>query len=211
MDLFAHEESYRGKKALEAVSSFGNITVCGCGALGSNLIDTLLRQGFRHITVIDMDRIEDHNRNTQLWGRREIGQLKATAMRYRAYNDMGIQIRSIEKELDSDNIGKFLSGSMLVVDCFDNTESRALLKSYCTKMPCLHIGLSADYAEVLWNENYSVPKKAGPDVCEYPLARNTALLSVTVGAEVIVRYAVGRRKENYTITLGDFSIQKFEE
>jgi hypothetical protein len=42
---------------------------------------------------------------------------------------------------------------ILIVDVFDNSISRQVVKDYAdrTGTLCLHAGLSADYAEVMWN------------------------------------------------------------
>ena len=46
-----HEEIYRGAEALKKVERI-RILVAGCGALGSNLLDTLARQGFRNLGCV---------------------------------------------------------------------------------------------------------------------------------------------------------------
>jgi molybdopterin/thiamine biosynthesis adenylyltransferase len=160
-----------------------------------------------------MDRVEDHNRNTQVWGRRDIGQLKVRSMTNKIFNEMGIPITTYSSELSEENIKKVFEGDNFIIDGFDNTSSRKLVTDYCksNKMDCLHVGLNAGYAEVIWNEQYTVPKKSGPDVCEYSLARNIVLLAVTVATEVIIRYIIKGIKESYTITLEDFKISLLEQ
>ena len=56
-DKFYHEGLYRGDNALEKLGQI-RLTVCGAGAVGSNLVNNLVRQGIRKITVIDFDRVE---------------------------------------------------------------------------------------------------------------------------------------------------------
>ena len=70
--------------------------------------------------------------------------------------------------------------------------------------------LNADYAEVLWDGDYRIPKDVGGDVCEYPLARNLVLAAVALGSEAIVRYLVEGQQESLALTLGDFSITRPE-
>jgi molybdopterin/thiamine biosynthesis adenylyltransferase len=43
-----------------------------------------------------------------------------------------------------------------VVDTFDNAASRQLVQEQCRSrgLPCLHVGLFADYGEVVWDECY---------------------------------------------------------
>lgn len=210
MDTYGHEQIYRGEELFKKLSSL-RIMVCGCGAIGSNLIDNMVRQGFRDIAVIDHDRIEDHNRHTQVWGKRDIGQLKATMIQRKIFYDMGVNMKTIAKRLEPSNIKKFFSGIDLVIDGFDNSESRGLVSRYCreNKIECLHAGLYQDYGEVIWDESYRVPKDAaGLDVCEYPLARNIIMMVVSVATEVVIRWLEEGEKESYVLTLKDFKISK---
>jgi tRNA A37 threonylcarbamoyladenosine dehydratase len=214
MNALVHEEVYRGVDVMKRIASYGQILVCGCGAVGSNLIDNLVRQGFKNITVIDFDRVEDHNRHTQIWGRKEVGHSKVSVLKNRIFNDHGVTVNDLFKKLDETNVSKLLLRS-LVVDGFDNSASRRIVSSYCAQtiptIPCLHVGLNGDYAEVMWNEIYKVPKGGGKDVCDYPLARNLVLLAVSVATETIIRFVAKGVQENYTITLGDFGIRKYED
>jgi hypothetical protein len=76
--------------------------------------------------------------------------------------------------------------------------------------PTLHAGLFADYGEVAWDEAYRVPRDpaAGTNVCDYPLARNLILLTVSVMAETILRAVAASERTNWTITLRDLSIRQ---
>lgn len=211
MRIFVHEEMYRTEDLLKKIA-LTPIIVCGAGAIGSNLVDNIIRQGFENITVIDKDRVENHNRNTQVWGRRDVGQLKTASLRLHAFNNMEVSIKVVPKELTKDNISKFIKPDpgLIVVDGFDNSESRALVTNHCNelKIKCLHVGLFQDYAEVIWNEFYRVPKDTqAEDVCEYPLARNVIIIAVSVASEVIIRNIESSKKENYTVTLKDFKIE----
>lgn len=207
-DVLVHERVYRGEAVMAKMAAL-QITVCGAGAVGSNLIDNISRQGFKKITVIDDDRVEAHNIPTQVWSRREVGQFKAAMLKNLVFNSSGATVEAVTRRLDDGNVKKYLSTAGLVVDGFDNSASRALVAKYCreAKKDCLHVGLAKDYAEVVWNERYRVPKDVvGQDVCEYPMARNTILLAVSVASEVIVRYVATGEKKDYVITLGDFKV-----
>ena len=63
-DMLYHETLYRGDAALARLSNT-RLTMCGAGAVGSNLVPHLVRQGVRTITVIDFDRVEAHNVGTK--------------------------------------------------------------------------------------------------------------------------------------------------
>jgi len=209
-DRLVHERMYRGPKVLKAMESL-RVAICGAGAVGSNLVDNMARQGFKKMVVIDMDRIKAHNIPTQTWTRREIGQYKATMLQRAVFESSETMVDAVLKKLETGNVKKMLSDATLVVDGFDNSESRRIVADHCrqAKKDCLHVGLAKDYAEVIWNERYRVPRDVvGLDVCEYPMARNTIILAVGVATETIVRYVATGRKHNYVITLGDFKIEE---
>lgn len=208
VNTLVHEEKYRGDKLLKKIADC-KLTICGAGAIGSNLIDNLARQGFKNFTVIDFDRTEDHNRATQLYGRREVGQLKVTALKNIIFNSMGITISEVSRKMDASNVSSMLKAGSLVIDGFDNSESRGLVYDHCRSkgVECLHVGLYQDVAEVTWNQVYRVPTKVtGLDVCEYPLARNVILLAVAVASECVIRFLDRGVRESYMITMGDFKI-----
>ena len=208
MKTLAHEESYRGPKTLKKMAE-QPVTICGCGAVGSNLVDNMVRQGFENLTVIDFDRIEEHNRHTQIYTKRDVGQLKTSILKNMMYLARDVKIQDKPVKLDESNVAKLLIKGSIVVDGFDNVESRGLVTRHCRNngIDCLHVGLAPDFAEVVWNEIYIVPKKpTGPDVCEYPLARNTVMIAAAVATDVLIRFLTSNVKESYEITLGDLRI-----
>src|SRR3954463_13433399 len=98
-DQFHHESIYRGPGAIEKLSAL-QVTLCGAGALGSNLADNLARQGFRDLRVIDRDRIEEHNVGTQLYGESDVGAWKVEVLKQRLFRATGIEIEAHRKGLD---------------------------------------------------------------------------------------------------------------
>ena len=182
--------------------------MCGAGAVGSNLADNLVRQGLSRLRVIDHDRVEEHNVSTQLYGEDEVGTFKAEALRNRLFRAAGVEAEAVRKELTDRNAKQLLRDSDLVIDAFDNTRARQLVQDYCRaeKVSCLHVGLHADYAEVIWDERYRVPRDVGGDVCDYPLARNLVLLAVTVASEAALRFAATGAKPDWSATLADLAV-----
>ncbi len=113
--------------------------------------------------------------------------------------------------LTAQNVGRLFTGADLVIDGFDNSASRQVVTDYCLGqgLACVHAGLSRDYAEVIWNEDYRVPGDGPGDLCDYPLARNLVMLTVNIACEVVTRYVAEDRREGYTITLGDLGVRSF--
>jgi molybdopterin/thiamine biosynthesis adenylyltransferase len=209
---FLHEEIYRGADALAKLAA-PLVTICGAGALGSHLADNLARQGFARLRVIDRDRVEEHNVSTQLYGAGDVGAWKVEVLRNRLFRSVEVEIETVAKELTDRTVRGQLKGSDLVVDTFDNSASRLLLQQHCQQegLLCLHVGLYADYCEVVWDEMYRVPRDVAGDVCEYPLARNLVLLAVAIAAESIVRYFLGGERQSRSATLADFAVRELEK
>jgi molybdopterin/thiamine biosynthesis adenylyltransferase len=186
------------------------IALCGAGALGSNLADNLARQGVRALRVIDLDRVEEHNISTQIYGEAEIGAWKAEALRNRLFRTTGVEIEAIRKELTSENARTLLKEVDLILDTFDNSRSRQAVQetARALKTPCLHVGLYADYGEIVWDEQYRVPRDVAGDGCDYPLARNLVMLTVAVASELALRFIVAGEQHSRSITLGDFAVRE---
>src|SRR5579883_1364829 len=206
-----HEIIYRGKEQIDKLAD-ASLIVCGAGALGSNLVANLVRQGFRKIKVIDRDHVEERNLGTQVYSLDDVGGLKAEILQNLIYRDVCEEIEAVAKELNEKNAASLLKDADLVIDTFDNSVSRALVKTAAERsdLQCLHIGVNGDFGEIRWNESYIVPSDAGDDICDYPLARNLIMLVVAVAGEVLTRYFLSGRKESYSITLADFGIHEIE-
>ncbi|MBY0549020.1 MAG: ThiF family adenylyltransferase [Candidatus Obscuribacterales bacterium] len=202
-----HEQIFRGSDAMKLLASVP-ITICGAGALGSNLAVNLVRQGVSNLSVIDDDRVEPQNVGTQVYSLDDTGGLKAELLKNAIYRDVGEEIFCSTKRLTEKNVSKLLSGSELVIDAFDNSDSRRAVFDWSnqSQVACLHIGLNNQYGELRWNETYMVPSNAGDDVCDYPLARNLVLLVTALASELIVRYVLEGTRKNISVTLGDLSI-----
>lgn len=209
--MFLHEAIYRGAASMDQLAA-PLVTVCGAGALGSHLADSLARQGFRRLRVIDRDRVEEHNVSTQLYGVTEVGGWKVETLRNRLFRAVDVEIEAVSKELSERNAKSLLKGSDYVIDTFDNSQSRRLVQEHCreAQIECLHVGLYADYCEAIWDENYRVPNDVAGDVCDYPLARNLVLLAVSLAAELLLRRVLNAEKTSYSATLRDFAVREIE-
>jgi molybdopterin/thiamine biosynthesis adenylyltransferase len=210
MSSFYHEQLYRSAETMARVREFP-VTVCGAGALGANITESLARAGLGRLRVIDRDRVEERNLSTQPYYRSDIGAQKAKIVANMLYRALGVAVEAQAVELTPANAKKLLDGSVLVIDTFDNSVARQAVKEWCevSAVPCLHVGLAGDYAEVIWNPIYRVPSPTHDDVCDYPLARNLVMLAVAVACEVAIAFAGSGEQRSYTVTLGDFAVRPF--
>jgi molybdopterin/thiamine biosynthesis adenylyltransferase len=210
---FHHESLYRGEE-LAAKLGATRLTICGVGAVGSNLADALARQGVTRLRAIDHDRVEEHNVSTQLYGESDVGVWKVEALRNRLFRAVGIEIEAVRKELTESNARSLLKDCDLLVDAFDNSRSRQLVQDHARAagVPCLHVGLHEDYVEVVWDEYYRVPRDVAvaQAACDYALARNLVMLAVVVASEAIVRWLGTGQRASSTATLGDLAVREME-
>lgn len=212
LDKFARELQYRGEQPLETLSR-STVVIAGAGALGSNLAMLLVRQGFQRIRLIDDDRVEESNLGTQIYGVSDIGAMKVQAAQNIIYRAVEVEIDAIAKRLSLANVKKFSKGATVVVDAFDNSQSRQILHDHCLAngIPCLHVGLFEGYGEVVWDSVYRVPEDVDGDICEYPMARNLVNLVVAIAAEELVDFLTAgqARKQSHCVTLGDLKISAY--
>lgn len=181
----------------------------GAGALGSRLLDILACQGY-YPTIVDCDKVERHNLGNQNFSPSDIGKLKAVQAANNVYRRLGVSVQSIAKKVTEDNVDKIVSDKHLVVDMFDNIESRTLVKQACKRLnvPCLHCAMSHDgFSEVEWSDFYPIEKftsvERDDEPCEYPLAVNLVLFTVSFASEVINEFVDNGIKKSVQFTLRD--------
>ncbi len=191
------------------------ITVCGAGALGGNLAETLARMGFARLKLIDKDRVEMRNLSTQPYSRAEVGAPKARALANTLYRAVQAKVEPVVVELSAKNAAKLLQGSALVVDAFDNRDGRSAVSetTRALSLPCLHIGFSADglYGSGIWEPHYQIPQELPGDPCDYPLTRPLALMLASLAARSIVDFFREGTCRDVELTWNDLKIGYSEQ
>ncbi|MCG8583251.1 MAG: ThiF family adenylyltransferase [Pirellulales bacterium] len=107
------------------------ILICGCGALGTVLANTLVRAGVGFVRIVDRDFIELNNLQRQvLFDEQDIAdQLPkaiAAANKLRRINST-VEIESVVADVDHTNVRSLAEDVDLLVDGTDNFETRFLL------------------------------------------------------------------------------------
>lgn len=209
-DAFFHETLHRGEQTLARLAEL-KVTVCGAGALGANVAESLARCGAKRLAVVDRDRIEERNLSTQPYRRADVGSYKAKILAGDLFRAVGARVDVHAETLNASNRDKLLDGAALVIDAFDNSVARRLLWEHGrdTGCPVLHAGMAEGYGEVVWNEVYRVPSDALDDVCDYALARTLAMLTSAVACEIVMRWVATGSRQSYGLTLGDLRITPY--
>ena len=138
--------------------------VVGVGALGSHVVQ-LLRNVGANIKVIDFDRVEQKNVQSQFHGKPHVGKAKVEAMKQTMNFLFGIKIETISNKLTKDNQSELLGKADLVIDCLDNGAGRRVIQDYVRKLgiPCLHGALAPDgqFGRVIWDEGFTIDDESG--------------------------------------------------
>ncbi len=111
------------------------VVLIGCGALGSNIANNLVRAGIGYLRVVDRDIVELNNLQRQnLFEESDIGSSKAgtIAERLRKINSE-VKIESIADDVNNENIEKIIKNMDVVLDGTDNMLVRFLINDACVK------------------------------------------------------------------------------
>ena len=141
------------------------ILFCGGGALGSHAL-FLARDVQHDLAVIDFDRVETKNLASQWFVKQMIGKNKATALKMQLLNFYDVKLQDYTVKLTTLNVEAILGEAGLVIECFDNAESRRVVQNYVRtkKKPCIHGGLAAngEFGVVRWDENFTIDEEGVP-------------------------------------------------
>jgi molybdopterin/thiamine biosynthesis adenylyltransferase len=147
------------------------ILFCGGGALGSHAL-FLARDLDHELAVIDFDRVETKNLASQWFVRQMVGKNKATALKMQLLNFYDVKLQDYTVKLTSLNVDAILGGADLVIECFDNAESRRIVQGFVRerKKPCVHAGLAAngEFGVVRWDQHFTIDVEdvPGQATCE---------------------------------------------
>lgn len=94
--------------------------IIGCGSIGSNVAELLVRQGVEDITIWDMDTVEPHNIVNQLFNETHIGMPKTAALSKILY-DINPKLKHTLK-IKGKYTNETLSGFIFM--CVDSVEVR---------------------------------------------------------------------------------------
>ena len=141
-------------KPAAAMIFYLRILIFGCGAAANEVEKNLMLMGFRIITMVDFDRVEDSNLSKSvLFGREDIGRFKAEVAAEKAAQMAladNVEIRYIVGNLMTD-VGKglFLEHDF-VICCVDTRDARVYINDMCvrTRTPFMEVGFRGYNSEV---------------------------------------------------------------
>jgi tRNA A37 threonylcarbamoyladenosine dehydratase len=111
-----------------------HVTVVGLGGVGSWVAEALVRSGVKHLTLIDMDHVNESNINRQLPALEStLGKAKVLVLQERIADiHPTCKVNAIEEFIQYDNLDGLISPeSHWVFDCIDNFRLKAALIAFC--------------------------------------------------------------------------------
>ena len=131
----------------------GRVLVCGCGALGSVLAETLVRAGVGFLRIVDRDFVELSNLQRQvLYDEHDVDshlpKAIAAADKLRRINSQ-VTVEPIVADVDYANAKELAQGVDLILDGTDNFEIRFLLNdvSLETGIPWIYAGVIGGHGQ----------------------------------------------------------------
>lgn len=177
------------------------LALCGCGALGSWL-GLFLASPEHDFILIDDDRVGGENIATSAFSIQHVGASKAVVlseMMYRKCKCIAVPHFFTFTEANLN----LLAGCDLVIDTFDNLESRRLLHGL--DIPTVHAGVSeARTGEVAWDEGYVLPDdgyaRGDNPICTHELGKRILRSTAAITASVIEMWLVDGTRANFVLT-----------
>lgn len=176
------------------------VLLVGCGGLGTNISNILVRAGVGFTRIIDKDLVELSNLQRQgLFSeddvRDKMHKAEAAERRLRTVNS-DVVVEAVVAEVCAANICKYAADVDLILDGTDNFATRFIINDYAVKndIPWIHGGVAATSGVVM-----NVLPGRGPCLqCLYPEApeKGRALTTDVVGVLGTLTSIVGALQAN---------------
>lgn len=145
-NIFQRTKLLVGKQTMDDIES-KSVIIFGVGGVGSWCVESLVRSGIRHLTIVDSDKVCTSNINRQLMATAEtVGQPKVTALKKRLLQinpHAEIEARcEIYSEQTADTFG--LDQYDYIIDAIDSLENKAsLIRRSCLTKATLFSSMGA--------------------------------------------------------------------
>lgn len=142
-------ERYLATEELDVISK-KTVGIAGCGGLGSNTANNLVRLGFKNFVLVDFDRVEPSNLNRQFFFYDQIGLEKTVALSDNLKRiNPSITIELHTTRLTADNISEIFEHCDLLVEAFDNVEGKKMIiEEFVGKKPLVSASGLGNYWSV---------------------------------------------------------------
>lgn len=106
------------------------VLIVGCGSMGNETIKLLLKEGVKHLELVDHDKVEEDNlKNQLLFGRSDIDKKKTDVIKKKIEMDYpDVRVVSRSKKIEEFEI-HFFESFDFILGCVDNIRARMYLNN----------------------------------------------------------------------------------
>lgn len=144
-----NEIQKEGQERLNAAK----VLIAGVGGLGSSVAYNLACLGVHNLGLLDYDRVEASNLNRQILHNEPSLGLKKTTSAKQTLQNFNSNIEIVEHNLiyEEKNGKELLKNYDIIMDCFDNFQSKFLLNKHCVELnkPLIHAGVEKLSGQVM--------------------------------------------------------------
>ncbi|MEI6831340.1 MAG: sulfur carrier protein ThiS adenylyltransferase ThiF [Candidatus Omnitrophota bacterium] len=116
-----------GKDNFKKVQS-AKVGLAGAGGLGSNCVLSLVRVGFRKLTIVDFDLVVPSNLDRQFYFLDQVGMKKTEALKINLLRvNPDLELTLIDKKIEKDNVKEIFDACSVVIECLDSAEYKSML------------------------------------------------------------------------------------
>ncbi len=181
------------------------VVIVGVGQLGSHVL-LLARNWKAVLKVVDFDKVELKNTQSQFHTKMGLRRNKAQAIQQAMQGMFGIRIETVPHRLTTDNAEQILGGATLVIDATDNAAAREVIQTFvrANDIPCVHGALDAGgtFGRVVWDEHFTADAEGveGEATCEDGETLPFGALTSSMLAVAAQRFLDLGEKRSYQIT-----------
>jgi sulfur carrier protein ThiS adenylyltransferase len=180
-----------------------SVLVIGCGGLGSNAAEMLVRSGVGRLALVDYDAVDESNLNRQSYFADQVGRPKTEALAEnlrRIRPDVRLEL--VQECVDAERLVQLLDGIDAVIEAVDTAEGKAMIINTCLAerpdLPLVTASGLAGYGSTnavvteRMAENLYVVGDLTSDVREgHPLFASRVLAAAAAEAHAVIRVLLG--------------------
>jgi sulfur carrier protein ThiS adenylyltransferase len=131
-DVTVEVPDERTDTQLRATLRETTVAIVGCGGLGSNIAEMLVRSSVGRLVLIDHDIVEADNLNRQFFFRDQVGRRKVDALAENLRRiDPGTQLVLVHEHVTTDNLLGLVAGADVIVEAVDAADTKAMILNTC--------------------------------------------------------------------------------
>lgn len=188
LQYFSKDELYKIKQT--------RLLIIGCGGLGSNIVNILVRSGFSKFILIDYDKVELKNLNRQIFFMEQCGIKKVIALQENLKKiNPDLEIKIICKKINRNNLKEIIIKEKpdIVIEAVDAAEIKKIIFEFCLEMEQKVICASgvAGYGDcenikIKRNKNFVIVGDMKKSIDDYkPLAPKVTAVAAIQADEVL--------------------------